>query len=575
MPFCDAPPRVRVSGSAASSLRHCWDLREVSRRNKMAFAPEMTAPSFRLGSAATASPAASGLPQYSEDLPLPFYSSSANSDGVGVFCTGPNEFEVQAMIRGQRTRFPGFSSIATATEAFRRMQDGMSPSPAAGAPELSRAPVPAPEAKVKAAPEPEPEPAPEPEPTRALAPAKLYKGVYFQPNGTFQAVFYPPGATKAICRKGFRTAELAADAYDDAVRGVGGNVVNTPRHPGEIQAVPGKRKKGVAPEAAPAAPARDAPDAQLNKRKRGRPRKVVRNDGAAAPASPASAAAAAVSPSELAAAAASAAQFRGVTAISGGGGFFAWLSYCSVDGTLMRRMLGAFGTAEEAAHAVDAAARWHSQLEQLNFPTPEERALMGRQTRSSPYCKAGRQAERKMPQVENDDAPEEDEVDKEDDWQPRGSPRRRIESPAQVQRDADALDALAEAALPPAGVPEALAASTLAPSQSPPVTPDPLTIAVLEAPAPAAPPPSASQLQQNDDVVAFLRSISPPLRCLDAAVAAVPGSGVSMRQLRQLPLMLHSTVAAAYIDRVAKALHIEDGGDKLDLLLALDRLAGP
>ena len=511
----------------------------------------MAAASFRRGTAA--SPAASPLPQYSEDSPLSFYPSSADSDGVGVFCTGPSKFDVLVRIRGQLTRVPGFPSVATATEAFRRLQNGMLPSPVAGAPELSRAlkPSPAPELK------------PEPEPGGCAPPAKHYKGVYPQANGSYLAAFTCNGKLKSLGH--FPNQVLAASVYDDAVRSIGGKEVNTPRYPGEIQAVPRHRKKATAPmpapaSVAPAAPA--APAAQPNKRKRGRPCKVIRKDGAAVPASPGATTganpAAATSPQIAAAAAA---QFRGVTAISGGGGFFAWLSFCNADGFLIRKMLGAFGTADEASRAVDAAARHHSQLEQLNFPTPEELVRMGRQTRST-NRQAGRRAEWKVPDAE--------EAEEEDDPAPRGVSRRRIQSPAHARRDADARDAPAQSDSPPLEVPEAPAVAMSLPLQASPVTPNPLALLMIE----AAPPPPFQQ-QPNDDVVAFLRSISPPLQCLDAAVAAAPGSGVSMRQLCQLRVLRHSALVAAYFDSVAAALHINSTGDRLDLMVAFDRLAGP
>ena len=253
------------------------------------------------------------------------------------------------------------------------------------------------------------------------------------------------------------------------MRRAGGKVVNTPRRHGEIQA--------------------ECSQHTTPSKKRGRPRKVIDEDGAAAAASPAAAA-----------------------------------------GNVAERR----SSPKQPLH--------------LNFPTAVER-----QTRSTSHLQAGRQMERKMLE-RDDDGTSEEEEEGDYDRPPLEKSYRVTESPALARRGADVM---AQAASPP---PEAPPAPTPAP-------------APLQSQPP--PPPSASQLQQDDDVVVFLRNISPPLRCLDAAVAAVPGSGVSMRQLRQLPLMLHSTVAAAYIDRVAKALHIEDGGDKLDLLLALDRLAGP
>ena len=551
--FCTPSRRVRVSRSAASSSRQRRHLSEVSRLNKVVFAPHMAATPFRRGFGTAASPAASPLPQYSEDSPLPFYASSAYTDGVGVFCTGPNQFEVIVRIRGQLARVPGFSSIATATEAFRRMQNGMSRSPVADAPELSRAPKPAPEPVPEL--QPAHVPAPEPACAHGAPPVKHYKGVYPQAKGTFTAAFRHNGKLKGL--GSFPTPALAASAYDDAVRSIGGKTVNTPRCPGEIQAVPMHRKNAAAPKPAPAGA---VPDAQANKRKRGRPRKVIREDGAAVPASPAAAAAAvAATPSQLAAAAA---QFRGVTAISGGSGFFAWLSFCNADGSLIRKMLGAFGTAEEAAVAVDVAARRHSQLEQLNFPTTEELARMDRQTRST-HHQAGRYIERKMPDVA--DESEDEDVDP----APRGMPRRRMQSPTQARRNANAPDALAQAVSSPPEEPEA---PPPPPPQPPPVTPDPLALLAPEAPATEASPPP--QYQPNDDVVAFLCSISPPLRCLAAAVSAAPGSGVSMRQLHQLALLRNSALLAAYFDNVAASLNINGTGDRLDLMAALDRL-GP
>ncbi len=111
--------------------------------------------------------------------------------------------------------------------------------------------------------------------------------------------------------------------------------------------------------------------------------------------------------------------------------------------------------------------------------------------------------------------------------------------------------------------------------QASPVTPDALT---LLAPAPEAPlaPPAPSPLAcavPGDDVIAFLRRIDPPLRGLAAALAAAPGSGLSMRQLRALPKMHSLTAAMMNLQRVAAMLHISDERDKLDLMTALDQLA--
>ena len=109
------------------------------------------------------------------------------------------------------------------------------------------------------------------------------------------------------------------------------------------------------------------------------------------------------------------------------------------------------------------------------------------------------------------------------------------------------------------------------------MTPDPLTLA---APAPgttAAPPPPAlpsqQQLSADVSVVAFLRGITPPLVCLDAAVAAAASSGVSMHHLRQLQQYKYSKLAAASLDVLAVALRIDNTGDQMALAAAVDRLA--
>ena len=94
--------------------------------------------------------------------------------------------------------------------------------------------------------------------------------------------------------------------------------------------------------------------------------------------------------------------------------------------------------------------------------------------------------------------------------------------------------------------------------------------------APAPPPPalpSQQQLSADVAVVTFLRGITPPLRCLDAAVAAAPSSGVSMHHLRQLQQYKYSTLAAASLDRLAVALRIDNAGDQVAFAAAVDRLA--
>ena len=514
-----------------------------------------------------------------EDLPLPYYVSSPDRNGDGMFKTDDGHFNVQAMVEGHGLALhSGLTTMASARDALIRLQAGLTPRPMADSSELARAPKTAP----LAVPAPKPHSVPVPAPARlsGAAPFRKFKGVYSTRNGKFFATATLGGKQQYIGT--FSSADEAADAFDESVRDAGGKVVNTPRYPGEIQAVrgrPGRPCKvicadGAATAISPAAPAatavpsRGAHDVEPGKRERGRPRKVIREGGAAEAASPSAATAAAaavVTPTELAAAAA--AQFRGVTAISGGNGFHAWLSYCGVDGALIRRKLGEFETAELAARAVDAAARRHSLLEQLNFPTPEECACLGRQTHSLLHRQAGRHPRFEVPEGNDDDASEEAVEEDEDDWVPRGTPRRRIKSIKSTGQDAFVPAVTLPPKASPAPVPALLQSLTVAP--------DPRALLMLAAPSPEAPPPSQLQPQLNEDVTTFLRSISPPLRSLNAAVAAVPGSGVSMRQLRQLPLLRHSSLVAAFVDRVAAALRIDDAGDKLDLMAALDRLAGP
>jgi hypothetical protein len=458
----------------------------------------------------------------------------------------------------------------------------------------------------------------EEEDAEAPAPAPVYKGVYPLANGKFNVQCCIRG--KVIYLGYFNSIDEAADAYDTAIRRNGGNVVNKPRRPGEIKAVAGQRKAGgraapqkaakpakpkpAPPLALPAAPpapapaalpalapaAGEAPAAELNKRKRGRPRKIPQLEAAAAP---------------IAGAAGSAApQFHGVTPIAGGNGFFSVLTRTDPAGGVMRTLLGSFESAEAAARTHDDEVRRLNppQLDVLNFPTSAERARMGGQTRATPRRK------RAAAEIA---AEEEEEAEEADDWQPPPSVRRRLDSPARQpatrrspRSGSDALNTLAQAASPaavspgavPPGMASLAAASPAAVSpgavsppplyaapapapaqqlQASPVTPDALT---LLAPAPEAPlaPPAPSPLAcavPGDDVIAFLRRIDPPLRGLAAALAAAPGSGLSMRQLRALPKMHSLTAAMMNLQRVAAMLHISDERDKLDLMTALDQLA--
>lgn len=130
------------------------------------------------------------------------------------------------------------------------------------------------------------------------------------------------------------------------------------------------------------------------------------------------------------------------------------------------------------------------------------------------------------------------------------------------------------AAAAQAAAPKTPAAPPLMPS---PVTPSPLTLVASAVPpasyaAAAAAPPLLLQ-RPSSDVIAFLCGITPPLTCLEAAVAAAPSSGLSMQNLRELRTFKYPSHASACLDRVVAALRIDHTGDQVRILAALDKLA--
>ncbi len=91
-------------------------------------------------------------------------------------------------------------------------------------------------------------------------------------------------------------------------------------------------------------------------------------------------------------------------------------------------------------------------------------------------------------------------------------------------------------------------------------------------PPPAAPAPDA----QAAALAAWLRSIAPQLTQLDAAVASIPGSGVSLAVLDRLASANTPLATRHYlIDHAASQLGISSKRDKLLFLAAaLERAPG-
>ena len=96
------------------------------------------------------------------------------------------------------------------------------------------------------------------------------------------------------------------------------------------------------------------------------------------------------------------------------------------------------------------------------------------------------------------------------------------------------------------------------------------------APHAAAPQPATAGAADGDAAAAFLRGISPPLTCLDAALAELPRSGITAALLRHVALSNAGASPAARETRVnmlAGGLKIALPGDNLMLSIALDELA--
>ena len=83
----------------------------------------------------------------------------------------------------------------------------------------------------------------------------------------------------------------------------------------------------------------------------------------------------------------------------------------------------------------------------------------------------------------------------------------------------------------------------------------------------------AARVRVQDEVAtmrAFFRGVSPPLARLDAVLAAVPGSGVTMEHLAK-PARMQSLLRHDLVASLARSLHV-DSGDMIAFMAALDTL---
>ncbi len=131
-----------------------------------------------------------------------------------------------------------------------------------------------------------------------------------------------------------------------------------------------------------------------------------------------------------------------------------------------------------------------------------------------------------------------------------------MEPEEEVAGEGSAAAALLSIA-PAAATEPAAALPTAAPTAAPMLAP------------PAAAAPASVPLAEADKlaaVAAFLRGIRPPLEQLDAALAALPGSGVTVARLASFAA---SSECAMLVDRAAASLRLQLPFDRLAVLAAL------
>jgi hypothetical protein len=143
-----------------------------------------------------------------------------------------------------------------------------------------------------------------------------------------------------------------------------------------------------------------------------------------------------------------------------------------------------------------------------------------------------------------------------------------IDTAAVVTRPAAPASAQAPAcAAPPNGAAEAVVeppAGDIGAAVEPSPTPASERAAAASAPA-AAPALAATTDEGSDAVAAFLCGIRPPLSQLDAALAALPGSSLSMAHL--------ACAAAPHLPPAHRSLLLEQVAEALRLTAPFDRLA--
>ena len=510
---------------------------------------------------------------------------------VGVEQLSFDNFAFIAPMNGRDMRVAGFNTAAAAADGYDECMR-VQKCPFVNTPkhpgEMQAVPVRRAGDGELISPQPEAQKKPVSPPVAAAAPAvaaaapaapRLFKGVTQNGRYSFLAIAQlGDGVQKRLGSYG--SAEAAARAYDAKMREHKRHVVNFPQLPGEIQAVygeleqvtlarhakdpnrvvnPVRRTHGPRPAApAPSATLSTPPAATL----------------LLSPPAPAAAAAVAAAPAPAPplpsppAAVEDTRQYKGVSQSS---------KYRYGAFGRLKEALGHYDTAKEAADAYDVYARKTSGGLSPVVNTPlhpgEIQAVPGEAdevTRRHGAFDAAR-----------------------GDAQPLRASRRAAGLPA--PKDALALtpkkrkpsdeapedagaggyatddDDDAAAAAPAEPEPERMPAPKVPlPAPVPPAPQQALALAPM-APAPAAAIVMAAG-GDDDDLVAFLRGISPPLADIDRVAATAAGSGVQMSQLRDA-VRSPPAEGASRVNLAADILGIRRGADKLILLKALWQLA--
>jgi hypothetical protein len=409
----------------------------------------------------------------------------------------------------------------------------------------------------------------------APAEPRRFKGVAQKGRYTFVAtVSLGDGVHQRL--GSFGSAEAAARACDEKMREHKRLVVNFPQLPGEVQAVYGEQEQVTL-----ARHKQDPNRVVIPVRRIFGPRPAATAPSATllSPPPPAAAAAAAavvaapLPPPSLApppqppppARVEDTRQYKGVKQSSK-------YRFVAQYGK-MKEQLGYFNSAKEAADAYDAHVRKTSGSVAPVVNTPlhagEIQAVPGEHDSVSRQRAADGAAR--------------------DEAQPLRASRRAAGLPA----PADALALTPKKRMPSDEPPEDAGAGGYATdddvADAAPAEPEPKRMPAPEVPAaplppapqqalalaPVAPAPAAAIVAvaggDDDDLVAFLRGISPPLVDIDRVAAAAADSGVQMSQLRDA-VRSPPAEGASRVNLAADVLGIRRGADKLILLKALWQL---